>query len=175
MKLQEYKFALTDLKILKDMAPDEANVHYLLGKLYKMLHDKANAIKHFTTALNLDPKVCPSSLETTYLSYLNQSNILLSRLHSSSRMRWRRWMTMTWRTKTWHRTRNAYRVSFFFSLRLLGSYLASSAFSGLVIHACTSSFSFCFSAQHHWGVLFGFSRSRHLAYGTVFFLYIMRV
>ncbi|CAI7663090.1 unnamed protein product [Penicillium pancosmium] len=56
MKLQEYKFALTDLKILKDMAPDEANVHYLLGKLYKMLHDKANAIKHFTTALNLDPK-----------------------------------------------------------------------------------------------------------------------
>lgn len=58
MKLREYKFALAELKILKDMAPDEANVHYLLGKLYKMLHDKANAIKHFTAALNLDPKVC---------------------------------------------------------------------------------------------------------------------
>lgn len=57
MKLQELKLALAELKILKDMAPDEANVHYLLGKLYKMLHDKANAIKHFTTALNLDPKV----------------------------------------------------------------------------------------------------------------------
>ncbi|KAJ5287083.1 hypothetical protein N7478_002769 [Penicillium angulare] len=56
MKLQEHKFALAELKILKDMAPDEANVHYLLGKLYKILHDKANAIKHFTTALNLDPK-----------------------------------------------------------------------------------------------------------------------
>ncbi|KAJ5590293.1 20S cyclosome subunit (BimA/Nuc2/Cdc27) [Penicillium hetheringtonii] len=56
MKLQEYKFALADLKVLKDMAPDEANVHYLLGKLYKMIHDKGNAIKHFTTALNLDPK-----------------------------------------------------------------------------------------------------------------------
>ncbi|KAL4889208.1 hypothetical protein BDV59DRAFT_187124 [Aspergillus ambiguus] len=56
MKLQELKLALAELKILKDMAPDEANVHYLLGKLYKMLHDKANAIKHFTTALNLDPK-----------------------------------------------------------------------------------------------------------------------
>ncbi|EAW06362.1 anaphase promoting complex subunit bimA [Aspergillus clavatus NRRL 1] len=56
MKLQELKLALSELKILKDMAPDEANVHYLLGKLYKMLHDKANAIKHFTTALNLDPK-----------------------------------------------------------------------------------------------------------------------
>lgn len=58
MKLREYKFALAELKVLKDMAPDEANVHYLLGKLYKMLHDKANAIKHFTTALNLDPKAC---------------------------------------------------------------------------------------------------------------------
>jgi anaphase-promoting complex subunit 3 len=57
MKLQELKLALVELKILKDIAPDEANVHYLLGKLYKMLHDKANAIKHFTTALNLDPKV----------------------------------------------------------------------------------------------------------------------
>ncbi|PLN81135.1 DNA-binding cell division cycle control protein [Aspergillus taichungensis] len=56
MKLQELKLALAELKILKDMAPDEANVHYLLGKLYKMLHDKGNAIKHFTTALNLDPK-----------------------------------------------------------------------------------------------------------------------
>ncbi|OJJ31023.1 hypothetical protein ASPWEDRAFT_54315 [Aspergillus wentii DTO 134E9] len=56
MKLQELKLALVELKILKDMAPDEANVHYLLGKLYKMLRDKANAIKHFTTALNLDPK-----------------------------------------------------------------------------------------------------------------------
>ncbi|PYI23616.1 TPR-like protein [Aspergillus violaceofuscus CBS 115571] len=56
MKLQELKLALAELKILKDMAPDEANVHYLLGKLYKMLHEKANAIKHFTTALNLDPK-----------------------------------------------------------------------------------------------------------------------
>lgn len=57
MKLQELKLALAELKILKDMAPDEANVHYLLGKLYKLLHDRANAIKHFTSALNLDPKV----------------------------------------------------------------------------------------------------------------------
>jgi anaphase-promoting complex subunit 3 len=40
-----------------------------------MLHDKANAIKHFTTALNLDPKVCSAFLETTNSPYLNQSNI----------------------------------------------------------------------------------------------------
>lgn len=57
MKLHELKMALAELKILKDMSPDEANVHYLLGKLYKLLHDRANAIKHFTSALNLDPKV----------------------------------------------------------------------------------------------------------------------
>ncbi|QKX59110.1 uncharacterized protein TRUGW13939_06241 [Talaromyces rugulosus] len=56
MKLEEFKLALAELKVLKDIAPDEANVHYLLGKLYKVLQDKANAIKHFTAALNLDPK-----------------------------------------------------------------------------------------------------------------------
>lgn len=58
MTLQEPNLALVELKILKDIAPDEANVHFLLGRLYKMLHQKGNAIKHFTTALNLDPKVC---------------------------------------------------------------------------------------------------------------------
>ncbi|KAL2803015.1 protein bima [Aspergillus granulosus] len=56
LKLQDLRTAVTELKILKDMAPDEANVHYLLGKAYRSLHDKGNAIKHFTTALNLDPK-----------------------------------------------------------------------------------------------------------------------
>ncbi|KAI9837830.1 MAG: hypothetical protein M1819_006764 [Sarea resinae] len=56
MTLQEHQTALTELKLLKDIAPDEANVHFLLGRLYKTLHQKANAIKHFTTALNLDPK-----------------------------------------------------------------------------------------------------------------------
>jgi anaphase-promoting complex subunit 3 len=57
LKLHDLRTAITELKILKDMAPDEANVHYLLGRAYKALHDKANSIKHFTTALNLDPKV----------------------------------------------------------------------------------------------------------------------
>ena len=52
--------ALAELRELKDLAPDEANVHFLLGRVYKALHDKGNAIRHFTTALNLDPKVCLS-------------------------------------------------------------------------------------------------------------------
>lgn len=42
--------------MLKDIAPDEANVHFLLGRLFKAIHDKPNAIKHLTIALNLDPK-----------------------------------------------------------------------------------------------------------------------
>lgn len=57
MTLHEYHRALVELKVLKDIAPDEANVHFLLGKVYKLLRQKGNAIKHFTTALNLDPKV----------------------------------------------------------------------------------------------------------------------
>lgn len=60
MALQEPHRALTELKILKDIAPDEANVHFLLGRVYKLLRQKGNAIKHFTTALNLDPKVSSS-------------------------------------------------------------------------------------------------------------------
>lgn len=49
--------AFTELEILKDIAPDDANVHFMLGRLYKMTREKALAIKHFTIALNLDPKV----------------------------------------------------------------------------------------------------------------------
>ena len=57
MALHEYERALADLKVLKDIAPDEANVHFLLGRVYKILNQKGSAIRHFTMALNLDPKV----------------------------------------------------------------------------------------------------------------------
>jgi anaphase-promoting complex subunit 3 len=130
MKMQEFKFALAELKVLKDMAPDEANVHYLLGKLYKMLHDKANAIKHFTTALNLDPKV---RLFPPSFSLLGFKLTCVCRLHSSLKMRWSRWMTMRWRTKTWRRPHG------FFS------------FWSRVLRARRFG---PFSAQHHWGVFF---------------------
>lgn len=42
---------------LKDLAPDESKIHFALGNIYKRIRDKTNAIKHFTIALNLDPKV----------------------------------------------------------------------------------------------------------------------
>jgi anaphase-promoting complex subunit 3 len=46
-----------ELMILKDLAPDEGTVHFLLGTLYRTLNDKQSAVRHFTIALALDPKV----------------------------------------------------------------------------------------------------------------------
>ncbi|KAI0180379.1 putative 20S cyclosome subunit [Hypoxylon sp. FL1284] len=56
LALNQLDEAQKELEILKTLAPDEATVHFLLGKLYKMLSDKGSAVRHFTIALNLDPK-----------------------------------------------------------------------------------------------------------------------
>lgn len=70
MKLRMPHEALAELEILKDMAPDEAKVHFMLGRLYKMIRQKALAIKHFTIALNLDPKVCCTVLSRMLAIFL---------------------------------------------------------------------------------------------------------
>jgi anaphase-promoting complex subunit 3 len=57
MILHRPQDALAELELLKDIAPDEANVHFMLGRLYKSQSDRTAAIRHFTIALNLDPKV----------------------------------------------------------------------------------------------------------------------
>lgn len=57
MALNEPQRALLEFKILRDIAPDDSNAHFWLGNAYKTLRQKASAIKHFTTALTLDPKV----------------------------------------------------------------------------------------------------------------------
>lgn len=49
--------AQKELLILKDLAPDEASVHFLLGKLYVRNGDAQSATRHFTVAVALDPKV----------------------------------------------------------------------------------------------------------------------
>ena len=49
--------AQKELMILKDLAPDEGTVHFLLGTLYRSMNDKQSAVRHFTIALALDPKV----------------------------------------------------------------------------------------------------------------------
>ncbi|KAK4948690.1 anaphase-promoting complex subunit cdc27 [Elasticomyces elasticus] len=56
MSLGRPRDALTELLILRDVVPDEANVWFLMGRLYKTLREKGNAVRAFTMALNLDPK-----------------------------------------------------------------------------------------------------------------------
>lgn len=56
LKLGAPEESLIELLHLKDTAPDDANVHYSLGKCYKVLRDRASAIRHLTIAMNLDPK-----------------------------------------------------------------------------------------------------------------------
>jgi anaphase-promoting complex subunit 3 len=70
MTMGNMEDALEELKILKDLAPDEAMVHFLLGKLYKSIKQKGASVRHFTIALNLDPKVCSAIL--TKKSTINQ-------------------------------------------------------------------------------------------------------
>jgi anaphase-promoting complex subunit 3 len=75
MALGELQSALKELMYLKDMAPDEAMVHFLLAKLYKSLREKGAAVRHFTIALNLDPKVyLPILLLLTSLTSHRQAN-----------------------------------------------------------------------------------------------------
>jgi anaphase-promoting complex subunit 3 len=56
LKLNIPHESLTELLVLKDTAPDDPNIHFLLGRCYKKLRDRASAIKHLTIAMNLDPK-----------------------------------------------------------------------------------------------------------------------
>lgn len=83
--------ALAELEILKDIAPDEANVWFLSGRLCKMLNRKGDAVRAFTVALNLDPKVCQFPSSNPILEYpLTKS----TRLHNTSKMQWKVSMMM---------------------------------------------------------------------------------
>lgn len=79
--------ALIELDILKDIAPDEANVWFLSGRLCKMLGRKAEAVRAFTVALNLDPKVSMVGCDQVR----DETNVC--RRRNSSRMQWKLWMT----------------------------------------------------------------------------------
>lgn len=54
--MEQFPQALKLFEVLKDLAPDEASIHYLLGQLYNIQNDRFQAIREFTIALNLDPK-----------------------------------------------------------------------------------------------------------------------
>ncbi|PFH61028.1 hypothetical protein XA68_18393 [Ophiocordyceps unilateralis] len=55
--------AQRELMVLKDLAPEEATVHFLLGTLYKKTNEKQLSVRHFTIALSLDPKAAPKIKE----------------------------------------------------------------------------------------------------------------
>lgn len=59
----QLQLAQKELLIVKDLAPERAQVHYLLGNLSKMLRDKKAAVRYYTIALSLDPKASQSAME----------------------------------------------------------------------------------------------------------------
>ena len=89
--LNRPELALAELNVLKDIAPDEANVHFLLGRVYKIMRQKGDAIKHFTTALNLDPKVRFYWLADGILSSL--LTVPNNRHPTPSKKPWSKWKT----------------------------------------------------------------------------------
>ena len=62
LAIGQLEAAQKELMVLKDLAPDNAKVHFLLGKLAKNLRDKKTAVRHFTIALSLEPKVRLSAI-----------------------------------------------------------------------------------------------------------------
>ncbi|SCV67008.1 BQ2448_5654 [Microbotryum intermedium] len=56
LHLKRYDEAERDLLTLKNRAPNEFNVHFLLGKLYKVLGRKSEMLKHFGMAQDLEPR-----------------------------------------------------------------------------------------------------------------------
>ncbi|KAK4705260.1 anaphase-promoting complex subunit 3, partial [Phenoliferia sp. Uapishka_3] len=64
ISLKQYQLAESDLLALKDRAPNEFNVYFLLGKLYKMLDRKAEMLKYFSLAQDLEPRTAALIRET---------------------------------------------------------------------------------------------------------------
>lgn len=53
--LRRHRDAIQELEAVRDFAPREASVHYLMGKVCKLLGEKSRAMRFFNTALDLDP------------------------------------------------------------------------------------------------------------------------
>lgn len=92
MHLQHFQEALLDLDILRNQAPDEANVWFLLGKCYKGLNERSEAVRAFTTAMNLDVKVRfrPATGQADFRINIS------TRLRRSSKKRWTNLTKIWW-------------------------------------------------------------------------------
>lgn len=79
MTLKLYSDALNELTELVSIAPEEANVWFMLGKCHKAQRNRGEALKCFTTALNLDAKVCDHFAGTLsiYANNLKQATMYI--------------------------------------------------------------------------------------------------
>jgi tetratricopeptide (TPR) repeat protein len=95
--LHRPKEAFIELDLLKNMEPDDAKVHYLLGRVYKALGERTAALRHFTIAMNLDPKVRLASCIPLW------HVLIAGRQPTISKSLWRRWKRamMTWMPMIW--------------------------------------------------------------------------
>ena len=62
LRMRRFEDALAEFLVLKDLAPEEANVHFMLGRVYRALGRKGEAVRCLSGALGLDPKVSNVSL-----------------------------------------------------------------------------------------------------------------
>lgn len=82
--LRRPKEAFFELDALKNMVPDDADVHFLLGRVHKALSNTSLALKHFTIAMNLDPKVGHSQKhkQTMTLTFAQATNLIKESLET---------------------------------------------------------------------------------------------
>lgn len=84
MSLTRPREALAELLILRDVVPDEPNVWFLMGRLYKILRLKGEAVRAFTMALNLDPKVMDSRSFSLHLILIFPGCAIYQRCNGNS-------------------------------------------------------------------------------------------
>ena len=100
MALHRPELALGELNVLKDVAPDDAGVYLWLGRVYKVLRRRGEAIKYFTISMNLDPKVRACFTAAIFVCLAVQADCV-ARRPIGSRRRWSRWRRRTTRMVSW--------------------------------------------------------------------------
>jgi anaphase-promoting complex subunit 3 len=70
MSEERYHDALAELEQLKEVAPRESSVYFLMGKIYKRLDMLERAIYHFCIALDLKPSASDVNLIKTAIEKL---------------------------------------------------------------------------------------------------------
>ncbi len=73
VSLEAPEAALAELAAVRDMAPREANIQFLMGKVCKKLGRLEDAMRHFIIALDLNPK--DNSAIKTAVDKLNLADV----------------------------------------------------------------------------------------------------